>query len=258
MIERIYDTLKALVFHELPKNANGFAVVYDRPILGWYFGDRDIKPSNLSVILNNTSTQIKDIAFGVQEFTYSINISIDAGTDQVENSERLVQEANRLILFALRKHRRMWIMELCPICGKLPLTPIHYTTDHNNIFSTYVSTATNNFNTLWSDSHSNAYPSPVLPASGLAVEAFNLVYDAVRNNVNVTNLPTAAKNNIKQLQTDLCEPIRILYDVQITDSKPSEDSRGQALLKSGSLTLTAKEIVKITSFGPDNVPTTAV
>jgi hypothetical protein len=257
MVERIYDTIKALIFHELPKNANGFAVVFDRPILGWYFGDRDIKPSNLSIILNNTSSQIKDVGLGIQEFTYTVSISIDAGTDNVENSERLALEANRLILQALRKHRRMWVMELCPICSKLPLIPTHYTLDHSTIFSTYVTTAQNNFNVLWADSHSNAFATPTLPASGLATEAFSLVYDAVKNNSAVTNLTTSSRNNIKQLQADMCEPIRMLYDVQISDAKPSDDSRGQALLKSGTLTLTAKEIVKITSFGPDNVPTTA-
>ena len=51
MVERIYDTLKGILYNDMPKNAKDQVVIYDRPVLGWYFGDRDVKPSNLSLIL---------------------------------------------------------------------------------------------------------------------------------------------------------------------------------------------------------------
>ena len=35
MVERIYDTLKGILFTDLPKNNKDQVVVYDRPILGW-------------------------------------------------------------------------------------------------------------------------------------------------------------------------------------------------------------------------------
>ena len=58
-------------------------------------------------------------------------------------------------------------------------------------------------------------------------------------------------------QSDYVDPIRILYDVTCNDIKPSDDGRGQALLKNGTINITAKELVKQTIYGPDNVPTTA-
>jgi len=49
----------------------------------------------------------------------------------------------------------------------------------------------------------------------------------------------------------------MLYDCVVSDNKPSDDGRGQALLKTGQITFTAKEVVKQTIYGPDNVPSTA-
>jgi hypothetical protein len=70
-------------------------------------------------------------------------------------------------------------------------------------------------------------------------------------------LTATARKNILQMRNDYVDPIRILYDVTCNDIKPSDDGRSQALLKNGTITVTAKELVKQTIYGPDNVPTTA-
>ena len=82
MVERIYDTLKGILFTDLPKNNKDQVVVYDRPILGWYFGDRDVKPSNLSIIFYGTSVPLKDVSLGLQEYEHRITIGVDAGAVQ--------------------------------------------------------------------------------------------------------------------------------------------------------------------------------
>ena len=153
MVERIYDTLKGILYNDMPKNSKDQVVIYDRPILGWYFGDRDVKPSSLSLIFYGTSIPIKDVSFGLQEYEHKITIGVDAGADNVELSERLVQEASRLVLSVLRRHRRMWVLEPCPICNKFMLSPQHYTIDHNAIFSSYSNTAQTNFDDLWEQTH---------------------------------------------------------------------------------------------------------
>jgi hypothetical protein len=53
------------------------------------------------------------------------------------------------------------------------------------------------------------------------------------------------------------KPLALELLLTCTDTKPSDDGRGQALLKNGQITLSAKELVKQTIYGPDNVPTTA-
>jgi hypothetical protein len=92
MVERIYDTLKGILYNDLPKNAKDQVVVYDRPIIGWYFGDRDVKPSSLSLIFYGTSIPLKDVSLGLQEYEHRITIGVDAGADNVDLSERIIQE----------------------------------------------------------------------------------------------------------------------------------------------------------------------
>ena len=257
MVERIYDTLKGILYNDLPKNSKDQVVVYDRPIIGWYFGDRDVKPSSLSLIFYGTSTPLKDVSLGLQEYEHKITIGVDAGADNVELSERLVLEATRLVLSVLRRHRRMWVLEPCPICGKFMLSPRHYAIDHNAIFSSYSAAAQTNFDNQWAETHDASVSAPTLPSSGLAAESFLRVYEAVGAGTTVSGLNTTARKNIQQMQNDYVDPIRILYDITCSDVKPSDDGRSQALLKNGTITVTAKELVKQTIYGPDNVPTTA-
>ena len=241
MVERIYDTLKGILYNDLPKNAKDQVVVYDRPIIGWYFGDRDVKPSSLSLIFYGTSTPLKDVSLGLQEYEHKITIGVDAGADNVELSERLVLEATRLVLSVLRRHRRMWVLEPCPICGKFMLSPQHYAIDHNAIFSSYSAAAQTNFDNQWAETHDASVSAPTLPSSGLAAESFLRVYEAVGAGTTVSGLNTTARKNIQQMRNDYVDPIRILYDITCSDVKPSDDGRSQALLKNGTITVTAKE-----------------
>jgi len=126
MVEKIYDTLKAILYTDFPKNYQGYPEIYDRVIQEWFFGDRQILPSPLGVVLRNTSSNIKDIGFGLREIDYSIGITFYSSNDDKETSERVVLEAARVAHSILKNHRSMWICDLCPFCGKLPLSPIHY------------------------------------------------------------------------------------------------------------------------------------
>jgi hypothetical protein len=141
MVERIYDTIRAIVFSEFPLNLQGYPVVYDRPILEWFFGDREILPSPLGVVLRNTNSNVKDIGFGLREIEYSIGITFYSSNDDKETTERIIQEAARLLHSILKNHRTMWICDKCPFCDKLPLSPIHYI-DNGTITSVGINTAT--------------------------------------------------------------------------------------------------------------------
>lgn len=265
MLDRIYDTIRGILFYEMPQDNNGRVIIYDRPITAWYVGERDIKNTNLSVTLKGGRSNIKDIALGMQEFTHNISVEIDAGADNVDVSERLIQEATRLMLTILRKHRRMWIIDICPICEKFTLSPEHFLISHgdplnpgDDILSSYATSVQVDYDTLWAETHPASISSPTLPNSSLATEAFLRMYEDVRNSVTVTNLSNTARKNILRMQSDLVEPIRILYDVTCNEGTFSDDATGRALMKGGSITISAKELVKQTEFGPDNVPTNAI
>jgi hypothetical protein len=255
MLEKVFDTLQGIIYNDLPKNSASKAVVYDRPIDHWFIGERQIKPGNISITFSGSSSPLKDVTFGFQEFEHSINIEIDAGGDNIDLSERIIQEATRLVLGSVRRHRRMWVLDVCPICTKFALSPQHYILDHNNILASYKASAISDFGTLWNQTHTNAAPS--LPDSGLATEAFYRMYEDVRSGIAVTNLSDTAKRNILKMQRDYLEPIRMLYDVTPSSNEFSDNATGNQLYKTGKISITAKELIRLSDYGPDNVPTTA-
>ena len=174
MLDRIYDTLRGILFYEMPQDHNGKVIIYDRPITAWYVGERDVKNTNLSVTFKGGKTNIKDIALGMQEFTHNISVEIDAGADNIDLSERLVQETTRIMLTVLRKHRRMWVIEICPICQKFTLSPEHFLITHGNpanagddILSSYAVLVQSDYDTLWAETHPLSIPAPTLPNSSL-------------------------------------------------------------------------------------------
>ena len=149
MLERVYDTLRGILFYELPKNAKGEAVIFDRPVAGFYIGEAAVRPNAISIVFKGASSPLKDISFGLQDFEHNVSIEVNVGADNIETTERVTQEATRIILSILRKHRRLWIVDLCPICEKFTLSPAHFVADHNDVLSSYVTTVTNEFNSLW-------------------------------------------------------------------------------------------------------------
>jgi hypothetical protein len=257
MLERVYDTIQGILFHEFPKNNNGQAVVYDRPVTGFYIGDVGVKPNALSIAIKGGSSSLKDIALGLQEYEHNLTVEINAGGDNIALAERITQEATRIILSILRKHRRMWVVELCPICGKSSLTPQHFTIDHSSLLSSYVSTVNSEFSTLWQQTHPSSIAVPTIQPSNLAAEAFLRLYNDVGTGNTVSGLSSSQLSNIQRMISDNIEPVRFLYDVICNDNKPSDDATNKQLYRSGTVTVTAKELVKQTQYGPDNVPTTA-
>lgn len=141
MVERLYDTLKGILWTEFPKNVDGVPFVYDRKIEQWMFGDRKILPSPLGIIIREPKLSFKDLGFGgLREIEYSIGIALFSSNDDKETSERVVHEAARIAQSILKKHRTLWVCELCPVCEKLPLSPIHYI-DNGVITNVGVTTA---------------------------------------------------------------------------------------------------------------------
>ena len=258
MLERVYDTLIAILYYELPKDRYGKVTIYDRPVTAWYVGERDVKNNNLSVTLKGASSNLKDIGLGLQEFTHSITFEINAGADNIAMTERLVQETSRMILASLRKHRRIWVVDYCPICSKFTLSPEHFIEEHNDILATYVTGVIADYNALWAETHPASISPAELPRSAKATEAFLRMYEDVRNDITVTGLSITAEKNILKMQSDFVEPIRILYDCLANTTASSDDAVGQALFRNGNITFQAKELVKQDSYGPDNVPITAI
>ena len=263
MNSELYDTIKALIFYEFPKNSSGQCVIFDQAIKGWYFGDRSILSETPGIVLESGSTPPKFVAFGTQEIEHQIKISCWQRGDNNEILERKVLEFTRLVYEAMLPHRRIWVMTKCPLCDKYSLSPQHYVLEHSDVFGafedtsnasgSYVAKAKARFGTIWSESHGSSTPD--LGDSGLAVDAFYLFWDDIAAKVYPNTITTLQKSKIMAYQSNKVIPIKIMYDGIFTDIKPVQSGNDQQLFRGGEFTLTVKELRKIPAYGPDNVST---
>lgn len=258
MTEQLLDTIQGIINYELPKNKQGQATVYDKPILGWFFGDSDITGAkNPSIVFQATTPTSKNVGFGTKMIEHKVNIKFNMASADVESSERNILEFCRLIYEALLPHTYMWVMQPCPICLKKIFTPEHYTIAHGALLAPYVASTTSDFNTLWANTHPNTIPAPSLAASGLAADAYLRMLDDVKNNVSVAGLTAQAQANILTNITAKRREVRMVFDVMLSDIKESDGGVGKENMHAGEFTLSAKELIRQFSYGPDNVPTGA-
>jgi hypothetical protein len=273
MLADIYYTIQGIIQYELPKNARGDATVFDLPIKGWYYGDRSILSESPGIVFQGMSSPPRDAAFGTREITHTLTISCWARSDDNRLTEQQVLEFTRLIHEALLPHRRMWVLTKCPLCSlsskgvltKWSLSPEHFVLVHSGILgnfadvysasgtNSYVARAKHEQEVIWQQTHLTGYSGFV--NSGLATNAFYLLYDDILSGYS-GSVSADALRVIQSYQNKKVRPIRLLYDVVYTDIKPVEAKNDNNLFRGGEFTISAKEIIKVSQFGPDNVPTT--
>jgi hypothetical protein len=81
-----------------------------------------------------------------------------------------------------------------------------------------------------------------------------MLWDDVANNIIPTSLSSTVKNNIISYQKDKVRPIRLMYNCEVTDISEVADL-DKSIMLGREFKFTANELVKIRSFGPDNVST---
>jgi hypothetical protein len=338
MVEKIYDTIRAIIYSEFPLNSQGQPAVYDRQIDSWFFGDRKIQPAALGVVLKGTNSGLKDIGYGFREIEYSIGITFFSSNDDQETSERVVQEAARVLHEILKNHRVMWICDLCPFCDQLPLSPIHYI-DNGTVtavgitsavlppnansylvtitpvgvgltapayirlspgisgnvtvseilsgglgiqsasyadsyanltltisggnphvgysttyINSYVTNVINQINGFWQETHTTSSPT-YYDWAGVAFQAIQELSSDWAAGIQTSGTWTSNMNNIITNKVNL---MRLLQSVQVGDIKPSDDGIDQAFLHTAEFTIKAKEIINVSSYGPNNVNVNAV
>ena len=261
MIEHVYDALAAILFSDWPKNSKGQPIVYNKAIKIWNLGDRDIKADGTPTItFQGDSSEPEEAATGLWEVTHAIQIEVKNQNTSPETTDRHTQEMSRLVFEFLKDRRRLWVMTQCPICLKMSLSPEHFLIEHANIFQPYVDDIVGEFETEWALTHTGPPPISELTTTrraGLATEAFYRVYDAVRQDEVVANLPTKAQATIKTALINRLRPIRELYQAKLSGTA-SEGSAGKQLLGTGKWTWKAKEVYYQGIYGPDdNTPTAA-
>ncbi len=257
MLEQVYETIRGILFTELPKNNNGEAVVYDRVIKQFLFGDQEIIPSQPCIVIKGSTSKPQKYGQNLYKFNHTITIQTFSQNDTKEISERISQEMAREIFEALREHKRMWVMVKCPICSKKIMSPLHFTLVHDTLFAPYVNTVETSLTNTWLETHPVSDAIPSFVDSGIARAAYDLLSEDVRNDVSVPNLTVQAKNNILYYQSDKRKAIRLMYNVDISDIKPSDDGMGKQILHASEFSITLEELIQQTTYGPDNVPTDA-
>ena len=272
MISDVYTTLQGIIYNDFPQNSLHQAIVFDKPILGWYYGDRSIIAETPGIVFQSASSPPKDIAFGTRLIEHQIKISCWIRADSNKLVEQQTLEFTRLVHEALLPHRRIWVLTKCPLCPlshgiltKWSLSPQHFVLGHSGIlgkfsdaysgYSTdsYVAKAKSGMDAIWGQTHTTGYSG--YTNSRLSVAAFNLLYEDVRLNQAPVSISGTTETVLKRYQTNKVRPIRLLYDCVFTDIKPCQESNDKGLFRGGEFTLSAKELIKVSNFGPDNIPT---
>jgi len=257
MLEQVYDTIRGILFYELPKNTDGKTVVYDRVIEQYLFGDQETIPSVPSIVIFGSTSKPQRYAHNINKLTHTVTIQAWNQSDKKEIAERISQEMAREIFEALLPHKRIWVLVKCPICNKKVMSPLHFTSAHAALFAPYVTIVETNLTNTWLETHTTDDPVPTFIDSGIARAAYDLLDDDVRNNVVVSGLSNDAKNRILSYQSKKRRAVRLLYNVEMTDIKPSDDGKGKEIMHSAQFTVSLEELVKQPAYGPDNVPTDA-
>lgn len=262
MVDMILDTVQGIIFNDFPKNNSNQPIVFDHPIIGWYKGDRSILSETPGIVIECQSSPPKDYAFATKLIEHSITVSCWMRSDNTTFLLEQSLEFSRLVYECILPHRRMWAMTKCPICLQWALSPQHFVLVHPDIFGrfsdyasisgSYVSQAKNNFATVWEQTHVSG-TEPSLLNSGLAVNAFYLLYNDVANdNLLPVGLSGTSLTNIQSFQVNKVRPVKLLFDCVFSEVKPSITNNDQGFFRGGEFTFKAKELIKITNFGPDN------
>jgi hypothetical protein len=175
MTERIYDALRAILFLEFPKSSRGVPFIYDREIDNWYIGERGVIPDNLTILISGQSVSESDSMYGYRMVDYSFEVKLYASGDDQTLTLRIATEGARIIRNILNNHKRIWVMDLCPICGKLPTSPEHFFVDdeHQGIFGIYGTEfgPTGTAGGIYNDIRSNWYKThPTLSTPGNVIK----------------------------------------------------------------------------------------
>lgn len=255
MLEQVYETIFDLIGFELPKGIHGLPMVGDLEVQSWLFGQRAVIAATPAIILQAQSSGFKKIAQGLTEVEHKIQIQLAASNQDQEDTEHNILDMVRQVQRALMPHTIIWVMTKCPICLSGTVSPNHYTTTHPEVMAPFVASAQAAFLNTWYETHPTTMHLPTLDTSAVAARAMFLLFDAVKTGGDTSTVPAPARARVVAFQFNQIVPIRELYDVSLTDCKPSDGSEKDAqLLHQAEFTLTCNETLRQTAFGPDNVP----
>ena len=97
MQQNIYETFQAILFSEMPKNAAGNVIIFDREIKGWNIGDRKLKPALPAISIFGQTLNQKEVATLTYEIEHSITLKLELAQDDQTTTAAILQEFERLI-----------------------------------------------------------------------------------------------------------------------------------------------------------------
>lgn len=285
MLEHLYDTILGIVYTDMPKKQFGdnkiAPYVYDRPVDGWYFGEKSLHPQSdvpiISVSGGRVNTSIQ--AFRTRTDEYNIKVKIYGQSKTKESSLRYALEFVRTAHEILKKHKFIWVCTFCPFTEKKVLSPEYYLNhpDISLVMQPYIAEATDKWQALWEDVNPGESAPPLHNRAGLASVALQLFWDdiskyhqahgswdlipasssvkqALSNLPNTYNLKSVY-DRIASMIVTFKKPVVLLYNSMVDQYGPDDnEGKEQAVLYSYSFDLKMKELYKEIEFGPDNVP----
>jgi hypothetical protein len=98
---------------------------------------------------------------------------------------------------------------------------------------------------------------PALHNARKAIMALDLLYQDAVDNRPIAHLTAEQRRNFDFIIQTKMKPVRLLYDVKISDLKPTDNGIDKQTYHIGEVTIHAMELSKVKSSGPNNVSTDA-
>ncbi len=270
-MEALTKTFRELIRSGWPNQiAVGTATVpcvFDRPIAGWWHGDREVISMNdlPALAIDAEALNISWSAFRTQEKEYKFDILIYVRRDNQDDSTTELYEIARLAERTIRKLSRWWIFDLC-FFDLNPFIDPQYLVDNYSAsqLTPYITTIESEFETDWDDTHTgyDGGSGPVAPdlrEKDLAVAAYLKLYDedsltdpwATTTFAHpVTGADVTPKEIIEQYREDERVPARFVGDCRIESISYGYVNKGASLLRACQISVYAKEMDPVNAFGP--------
>ena len=269
-MERILKTMTEILRAEFPKDPADVPCVLDRPIYGWFHGDRQIISDNElpAIVLDGNNTTMNWSAFHALERTWNFSILCYVRADDADDTTTLLNEMTRVAIQTIRKHSRVWVFEQCLFDLDGFHSPTHLFL-HASQLGPLASAAKLDWLTKWNLTHRPQGSDPVPSAPLLGdEEAYVTAYLQYYNSSAAMSLNgtfayydatgdvhyTKPSDVYTQYNRDNVNPVRLLSFVKVEDVQYGfVPKRNGQFLRASEIKVSAREIDPVHEFGPNNV-----
>lgn len=249
--------------------------VYNKPIYGWFHGDRDVIALNglPAIAIDGESVSIDWLGLQTQVKEYNFDILCYVREEDMDTSTSYLNEMVRLVESTVRNLSHWWVFDLCYFDRKYFIDPGYLISNYKSILEPYANKIIADDSAEWTASHGGGEPYTPPREKDLYVSAYLKLFEEDGLTASWATTPfqykdvwestsredqwidskyytTTAAALISKARLKNQVPARFIYDSRIKDISYGFVAKGSNLLRAASIRCYAKEVQNITEFGP--------